>query len=159
SRKKASQATQEKKARTPARFAPGAQVRVKPGTTDPDFPDIPLGGWAGTIQEVDQRSVPTTYLIGWDRRTLDELDGKATRCAGDAAGRQGHPAPRGAVSPPLSRKTCWRRWPGRLRFNPERDRTPERRIPCCVGGLSLRASSSCWSGACVLSRRRAPSGR
>jgi hypothetical protein len=26
--------------RTPARFAAGAQVRVKPGTTDPDFPDI-----------------------------------------------------------------------------------------------------------------------
>jgi len=38
----------KKEPRTPARFALGAQVRVKPGTTDPDFPDIPLGGWAGT---------------------------------------------------------------------------------------------------------------
>jgi hypothetical protein len=34
----------ESKPRTLAQFAPGAQVRVKSGTTDPDFPDIPLGG-------------------------------------------------------------------------------------------------------------------
>ena len=58
---------------TPARFAAGAQVRVKPGTTDPDFPDIPLGGWAGTIRDVDQRAAPPTYLIEWDRHTLDHM--------------------------------------------------------------------------------------
>ena len=63
----------EKGPRTLARFAAGAQVRVKPGTTDPDFPDIPLGGWAGTIREVDQRSTPPTYLIEWDRHTLDHM--------------------------------------------------------------------------------------
>ena len=63
----------EKEPRTPARFAAGAQVRVKPGTTDPDFPDIPLGGWAGTISEVDERSAPPTYLIEWDRHTLDHM--------------------------------------------------------------------------------------
>ncbi len=59
--------------RTPARFTTGAQVRVKPGTTDPDFPDIPLGGWAGTISEVDQRSAPPTYLIEWNQHTLDHM--------------------------------------------------------------------------------------
>jgi hypothetical protein len=59
--------------RTPTRFAVGAQVRVKPGTTDPDFPDIPLGGWAGTISEVDERSNPPTYLIEWTKHTLDHL--------------------------------------------------------------------------------------
>jgi hypothetical protein len=53
----------EKKPRTPARFGTGTQVHVKPGTTDPDFPDIPLGGWAGTIRDVDQRSAPPIYLI------------------------------------------------------------------------------------------------
>jgi hypothetical protein len=62
-----------KKPRTPARFAAVAQVRVKPGTTDPDFPDIPLGGWAGTVREVDERSAPPTYLIEWDRHTLDHM--------------------------------------------------------------------------------------
>jgi hypothetical protein len=59
--------------RTPARFAPGAQVRVKPGITVPSFEDIPLGGWAGTVREVDQRSAPPTYLIAWDRHTLDHM--------------------------------------------------------------------------------------
>src|SRR5262245_22927393 len=59
--------------RTPARFAVGAQVRVKPGITVPDFEDIPLGGWSGAIREVDQRSAPPTYLIEWDRRTLEHM--------------------------------------------------------------------------------------
>src|SRR5262245_28865787 len=59
--------------RTPARFAVGAQVRVKPGITVPDFEDIPLGGWSGAIREVDQRSAPPTYLIEWDRHTLDHM--------------------------------------------------------------------------------------
>jgi hypothetical protein len=73
SKKKKKPTARKKKPRPPARFAAGAQVRVKPGTTDPDFPDIPLGGWAGTIQEVDQRSDPPTYLVEWDRHTLDHM--------------------------------------------------------------------------------------
>lgn len=63
----------KKEKKTPARYTAGAQVRVKPGTTDPDFPDIPLGGWARTIREMDQRSAPPTYLIEWDRQTLDHM--------------------------------------------------------------------------------------
>src|SRR5437660_5325253 len=63
----------EKKPRPPARFTAGAQVRVKPGISLPDFPDIPLGGWAGTISEVDQRSAPPTYLIEWNKHTLDHM--------------------------------------------------------------------------------------
>jgi hypothetical protein len=66
-------AKKQKKPGTPARFAAGAQVRVKPGTADPDFPDIPLGGWAGTITEVDRRSAPPMYLIEWDRHTLGHM--------------------------------------------------------------------------------------
>jgi Calcium binding len=63
----------EKKPPTPARFAVGAQVRVKPRITVPDFEDIPLGGWAGAIREVDQRSAPPTYLIEWNKYTLDHM--------------------------------------------------------------------------------------
>lgn len=55
----------------PARFAVGTAVRVKSGTTDPDFTDVPLGGWTGTIQEVDQQSQPKLYLVGWNQETLD----------------------------------------------------------------------------------------
>jgi Calcium binding len=73
SKKKAKRTPQMKKARTPALFAAGVKVRVKLGTIDPDFPDIPLGGWAGTIQEVDLRSSPPTYLIEWNQHTLDHM--------------------------------------------------------------------------------------
>ena len=50
----------------PARFTVGTKVRVKPGTTDPDYPDIPLGGWTGAITEVDQRlqSAPLPHRVG-----------------------------------------------------------------------------------------------
>jgi hypothetical protein len=54
----------------PSRFKPGVKVRVKHGIRIPDFPDIPLGGWAGTVEEVEQAKGQTTYLIAWDRATL-----------------------------------------------------------------------------------------
>src|SRR5579884_1159266 len=50
-----------------------AHARVKLGTTDPDFPNIPLGGWAGTIRDVNQRSNPPIYLIERNRHTLDYM--------------------------------------------------------------------------------------
>jgi hypothetical protein len=52
------------------RFEPGAKVRVKSGVTVPDFEDIPLGGWTGTITEVEQADDQITYEIQWDKRTL-----------------------------------------------------------------------------------------
>jgi hypothetical protein len=55
---------------SPPRFEPGSKVRVKHGVRDPDFADIPLGGWAGTVKEVEQARGETTYLITWDRATL-----------------------------------------------------------------------------------------
>jgi Calcium binding len=50
----------------------GAKVRVKSGIRDPDFPDIPLGGWSGTITEVGTKP-PVMFLIEWDRRTLAQM--------------------------------------------------------------------------------------
>jgi hypothetical protein len=52
------------------RFKVGDKVRVKHGVRDPDFSDIPLGGWAGTVKEVEQTKGQTTYLIAWNRATL-----------------------------------------------------------------------------------------
>ena len=57
---------------TPPRFAVGDHVRVKPGVADPDWPDLPLGGWAGEITEIDKRRSPT-YLILWNKHTLDSM--------------------------------------------------------------------------------------
>ena len=57
----------------PPRFTVGTPIRVKHGVTDPDFPDIPLGGWAGHVTEVDRQSSPPLYLVAWNRRTLDHM--------------------------------------------------------------------------------------
>ena len=55
--------------KTSARFALGDSVRVRSGITDPDFPDISLGGWAGKITGV-QEGDPPFYDIHWSEETL-----------------------------------------------------------------------------------------
>jgi len=65
--------TRPKKPTTPPRFEPGAKVRVKRGVSDPDFPDVPLGGWAGTIREVNRTAGEVTYLIEWNQDTLKNI--------------------------------------------------------------------------------------
>ena len=62
--------TSPSKPTTSPRFEPGAKVRVKSGVTVPDFEDIPLGGWTGTIRGVEQTDDQVTYEITWDERTL-----------------------------------------------------------------------------------------
>ncbi len=61
------------KSKTPPRFSIGDLVRVKPGVSDPDFPDIPLGGWAGKIIEA-QHGRPRMVLIRWNVETLKNVD-------------------------------------------------------------------------------------
>jgi hypothetical protein len=62
--------SQTKKA--PAKFAEGDTVRVSAGVTDPDFTDIPLGGWVGKITEVEDGD-PLLYLIRWNQDTLKNM--------------------------------------------------------------------------------------
>ena len=73
SSKKKQQKPKSRTSPAPAKFTTGTQVRVKAGTLDPDFPDIPLGGWAGKIQEVNQQSKQPTCLIAWNKHTLDHM--------------------------------------------------------------------------------------
>jgi hypothetical protein len=51
-------------------FAVGDRVLVRRGVTDPDFPDLPIGGWAGTVVEVQTRESPPTVLVRWSPATL-----------------------------------------------------------------------------------------
>jgi hypothetical protein len=51
----------------PAKFKVGDRVRVKHGIRDTDYPDMPLGGWAGTISEVHKGRM---YTVRWNRETL-----------------------------------------------------------------------------------------
>jgi hypothetical protein len=48
-------------------------VRVKHGVRDFDYPDIPLGGWAGEIKEVEHAKGQVLYLVAWDRATLRSM--------------------------------------------------------------------------------------
>src|SRR4051794_12364966 len=106
----------------PPRFKVGDKVRVRHGVPDPDFPDIPLGGWAGTVKEVERAKGEVTYLIAWDGATIRamhpvykkrcERDGLELESMwlgdDDLEPHDGTPVPieqpRAIVTPPLSEK-------------------------------------------------------
>lgn len=54
------------------RFAEGTRVRVKAGVMDPDFPELHLGNWRGTVSEVRNGGLPG-YLIRWNPETLENV--------------------------------------------------------------------------------------
>ena len=54
----------------PLRFKVGDHVRVKPGFRDEEHPDIPLGGWAGTVSQVHRSGM---YTVQWSRETLASI--------------------------------------------------------------------------------------
>jgi Calcium binding len=56
-----------------ARFKVGAKVRVKPGVSDPDFPDMPLGGWTGTVTEIIEHEGQINCVFELDERTLTSI--------------------------------------------------------------------------------------
>jgi hypothetical protein len=46
-----------------AKFVVADSVRVKSGVTDPDYPDIPLGGWRGTVAFYGPDDKTTTKIV------------------------------------------------------------------------------------------------
>src|SRR4051794_3051665 len=57
----------------PPRFAVADPVRVKPGTHFPDYPDLPLGGWAGVVEQISTHRSDPLYLIRWNDGTLQAM--------------------------------------------------------------------------------------
>jgi hypothetical protein len=55
-------------AKLPTLFNVGDRVRVRQGVTDVDHPDMPLGGWAGSIARVYRNGL---YLVRWSPETLE----------------------------------------------------------------------------------------
>jgi uncharacterized protein YodC (DUF2158 family) len=53
-----------------AKFQPGEKVRVRQGVKGNDYPDMPLGGWAGTIAEVNKDGI---YTVRWSNETLTSI--------------------------------------------------------------------------------------
>lgn len=60
-------------AKAKTRFKAGQAVRVKEGVPSPEFPDVLLSGWSGTVEEVAAKKDPPSYLVEWDERTLASL--------------------------------------------------------------------------------------
>ena len=62
----------ENKSDTP-RFQVGNKVRVKPGVSDPDFPDMPLGGWSGIVTEIIEHEGQINCVFKLDDQTLASI--------------------------------------------------------------------------------------
>jgi len=73
----------KRKSKPPPRFKVGDRVWVRHGVRDVEHPDIPMGGWAGTVAGVHRDGV---YTIRWSRETLASIHPICKkRCAIDGA--------------------------------------------------------------------------
>ena len=59
-------ANQKRKKLPAAEFQISEKVRVRHGVKDGDYPDMPLGGWAGTIAEFSDNGI---YTVRWSEET------------------------------------------------------------------------------------------
>ncbi len=51
----------------------GSRIRVKPGVNSPEFPDISLAGWTGTVVETSGKPPDQKVIIEWDAATIDSM--------------------------------------------------------------------------------------
>jgi hypothetical protein len=51
-------------------MAPGTRIRIKPGVTSPEFPEISFAGWTGAVSESSGKPPSLQYIIEWDSATL-----------------------------------------------------------------------------------------
>lgn len=55
------------------KLSPGTRVRVKPGVTIPEFPDVSCAGWTGTVAELVGKKTEPKYIVEWDEATLRQM--------------------------------------------------------------------------------------
>ena len=73
SKRKQAKARKRKRPAVSAKFAVGDQVVVKMGSRDPDFPDLPLGGWVGIVTARHADPPGYSYDIKWSSETLAQM--------------------------------------------------------------------------------------
>ncbi len=149
------------------RFSVGDKVRVKRGVFASKYADIPLGGWAGTIIEV-QYSPKSRYLVEWNTKTLEcihpiyerrcERDGRKhtemwlahADVFRDKGGRLSIVAPKTIISAPLSKHNQEDRIRAVFGLTsddllPERDRSSERTyFEYLKAHLLFPFQADCW---------------
>ena len=57
----------QKKPVAAIQFSEGCHVRVKKGIVHPDFDYIPLGGWLGTVIDIED----DVHYVQWSKETLE----------------------------------------------------------------------------------------
>ena len=57
------------KTKSVPRYNVDDEIRVRSGVSDPDYDDLTIGGWAGTIAEA-YNVTPPTFLVRWSKETL-----------------------------------------------------------------------------------------
>lgn len=61
------------KKKTAAGVAAGTRIRVKPGVMSPEFPEISLAGWSGSVMETSGKPPLLSYIVEWDAQTLSAM--------------------------------------------------------------------------------------
>ena len=51
----------------------GSRIRVKPGINSPEFPEISLAGWTGTVVETTGKPPEQKAIIEWDTQTIESM--------------------------------------------------------------------------------------
>ena len=51
----------------------GSRIRVRPGVNSPEFPDISLAGWTGTVVETSGKPPEQKVIIEWDAATMSAM--------------------------------------------------------------------------------------
>ena len=51
----------------------GARIRVRPGVTVPEFPEVACAGWTGRIAEIAGKKADPKYVIEWDEAVVEAM--------------------------------------------------------------------------------------
>jgi hypothetical protein len=51
----------------------GSRIRVRAGVASPEFPEITIAGWTGTVVEVSGKPPAAKVIIEWDASTLSAM--------------------------------------------------------------------------------------
>jgi hypothetical protein len=61
------------KKKTAVGLPAGTRIRVKGGVTSPEFPEISIAGWTGSVLEASGKPPHLSYIVEWDQTTLDSM--------------------------------------------------------------------------------------
>lgn len=51
----------------------GVRVRVRDGVSSPEFPEVSLAGWTGTVLETSGKPPEVKVILEWDADTLSSM--------------------------------------------------------------------------------------